>query len=318
MDAGRRVEVATDKSHIKAIAIVCATMEKNTEVLSFKDQEKEKEQERPWCDLPLDLLSLIISNLFAGDCSAFNMVCKSWRPITPAIRPLPPPIGSPHCQSPCLLFFQRSSHKCKLFHPLYNDFYHMELPEILDAKMRFSKYGWLLMSREDLSVFFFNLSTKVTIELPKMPSPFGFATMCFTSPPTSLDCAVVGFNGIGIIEISIIRRGEDSWTTHEFSKTREEFYFSDCNPVFHKRMFYCLGVNGNVGIFDPRDDARRRWTIPVKCLTHCGPDLPDKLGLPKQSFLVKIGGVISAVFVAHEERQEASSEERKIQVCMNV
>ena len=71
------------------------------------------------------------------------------------------------------------------------------------------------MSRKDCSIFFFHPFNKIKIELPRYPKEGAFQTMCFSSPPDSIDCFVFGitFNGA---KFGIIRCGEAYWTIREF------------------------------------------------------------------------------------------------------
>ncbi|KAG8379118.1 hypothetical protein BUALT_Bualt07G0054800 [Buddleja alternifolia] len=112
-----------------------------------------------WSDLPMELLSLILSRLLLmRDRHAFKA---------------------------------GSNHSWKLFHSVYNDFYYLDFPELIEAEIRFSKYGWLLMSRGNM-LFFFNPFTKVKMELPPAISPF--VSVSFSLPPTSKDCLVFGIH----------------------------------------------------------------------------------------------------------------------------
>ena len=122
-------------------------------------------------------------------------------------------MDSPHSQSPCLISLD--NHTCKLFHPIQNDTYQMHIPELQGASIRFSKYGWLLLSRKDCSIFFFHPFNRIKIELPRYPQEDAFQTMCFSSPPDSIDCFVFGitFNGA---KFGVIRCGEAYWTIREF------------------------------------------------------------------------------------------------------
>ncbi|PIN00433.1 hypothetical protein CDL12_27062 [Handroanthus impetiginosus] len=145
------------------------------------------EANRSWADFPQELLSLILSRLYFRDRYNFKLVCKSWNLVCPVPPSLPPAINSPEFDSPCLIISQRSSRSWKLFHSLRNDFYYMDFPELVDPEILYSNYGWLLMSKYKLMIFFFNHFTKEKIELPPVPAPFS-SSVCLTSPPTSSDC----------------------------------------------------------------------------------------------------------------------------------
>ena len=189
----------------------------NTEpqrICSIKqDQEKGEGQNGSWPELPQDVLCLVSAHLFIWDLLAFRAICKSWQSITPINRPLLPLMDSPHSQSPCLISL--NNHTCKFFHPIQNDTYQMHIPELQGASIRFSKYGWLLLSRKDCSIFFFHPFNRIKIEIPRYPKEDAFQTMCFSSPPDSIDCFVFGITFDGA-KFGIIRRGEAYWTIHKF------------------------------------------------------------------------------------------------------
>ncbi|THF94699.1 hypothetical protein TEA_015561 [Camellia sinensis var. sinensis] len=105
-----------------------------------------------WSDLPPELLSMILSNLFLGDSSNFSATCRSWQSIT---TPFPPPTNSALSKLPYLMILNGGDDGCKFFQQLRNETYHDKLSNIIisndqlkDAKIRVSTYGWLLMSGE--------------------------------------------------------------------------------------------------------------------------------------------------------------------------
>ncbi|EOY10057.1 Uncharacterized protein TCM_025442 [Theobroma cacao] len=124
--------------------------------------------------LPPELLSLISSNLYAGDNALFRAICKTWRSITIA-PPLPLPLPSPfdHADSPFPWLFhipKSNTGRGKFFHPIYNYTWEMDLPaQLVGAVIRFSKYGWLLMARDMVHPFLFHPLSKVIVDLPELP-----------------------------------------------------------------------------------------------------------------------------------------------------
>ncbi|KAK6115078.1 hypothetical protein DH2020_007347 [Rehmannia glutinosa] len=91
-----------------------------------------------WADLPDDLLNVILSKVFAKDRQSFGLVCRSWNTVA---------ASSPYRYSPCLMYYHRSMHKWRFYQ--YNSFFCMDFPELENAEIRCSNYGWLLMSRYD-------------------------------------------------------------------------------------------------------------------------------------------------------------------------
>ncbi|OVA04482.1 Protein of unknown function DUF295 [Macleaya cordata] len=80
----------------------------------------------------------------------------------------------------------------------------MSLSEMLvGATIRFSKGGWLLMSKGRKTLFFYNPFTKAAIQLPDLPEIYSFTGIAFSSLPTSSDCVVFGIAQDDWFEISI-------------------------------------------------------------------------------------------------------------------
>ncbi|XP_058186700.1 F-box/kelch-repeat protein At1g57790-like isoform X2 [Rhododendron vialii] len=185
--------------------------------------------------------------------------------------------------------FGNDSTRCKFFHPLYKDSYSMYIPELFGAIPRFSKGGWLLMSRGKYSVFFFNPFTKALINLPALPDMYDFGGITFTSSPTLSDCKVFGISVKfeEYFSISTICRGEESWHVLR-GENNLPFFLSHCNPVFHHGEFYCLGRHGNLGVFNPGED----WRILDK--PHRQP-LDDPIVSHERNFLVECNGELLSV-----------------------
>jgi hypothetical protein len=220
-----------------------------------KEEKEKKEVDSRWSELPDELLCLVSSHLLAGDFTTFSAVCKSWRSSTSLSRRKVTPlalIDSPHSLHPCLMSVDY--HKCRFYHPTYLGADHADISQLLGARIRFSKYGWLLLTRDiDGSIFFFDPFTRVKVELPTFfDSPHLILSICFSSPPTSSDCFVIV---LGFPEFHIIKRGEKSWTFHDTRSVGRAFVPSTCNPILYRGLCYCLeNLTANVAVFDPNGD----------------------------------------------------------------
>ncbi|KAF8395790.1 hypothetical protein HHK36_019741 [Tetracentron sinense] len=89
------------------------------------------------------------------------------------------------------------------------------------------------------------------------------------------------------IEIGVRRRGDKSWTVFNLDSNLH-FLTSFNNPVFYNGSFYCLGQDGNLGVFDPNEGEFNILPNPQKpCISA------------RQNFLVECNGDLLSVFVGH-------------------
>ncbi|KAH7867208.1 hypothetical protein Vadar_030447 [Vaccinium darrowii] len=245
---------------------------------------------RDWSTLPTDLLRLICSHLLPDDFHRFHCVCKTWKLIPPL--PVPCPSQCPIPQSQWLMFYHGFNRKeLNFFHPLYKDTYRMDIPELSGAFLRYSKDGWLLMSRGNRSVFFFNPFSKEKIDLPDLPHHYYFTSISFSSAPTSLDCMVFAINAcFDDLYFSVISRGQEQWTWCRTTGKRV-FYQSQTSPVFYNELVYCLGEDGTLGVFNPKDFSWKDLKRPVNPYSSVD-----------ESYLMECDGKLLAVFVGKRGR----------------
>ncbi|KAM7473662.1 hypothetical protein LguiB_020905 [Lonicera macranthoides] len=226
-------------------------------------------------NLPVDVLRLIGSRLLARDRIFSRSVCRNWRsaiPVVPSPVPLTKSLMSfaTMTRFPLLMYYGCEGSFYSFYHPVYNTTY--VSPKIANAKIRFSKDGWLLMSQGQKEIFFFNPIINKQIDLPNvLDYSYNFTTISFSSLPTSADCTVFGVRHSSSTSISFnfIRRGEDTWTECTV-KSSIEFIGSLNNPVFHNGLFYYLDRKGILGTFDPtQEGGEDGWTVLEKPKQPC-------------------------------------------------
>nr|GEW42353.1 hypothetical protein [Tanacetum cinerariifolium] len=98
---------------------------------------------------------------------------------------------------------------CKRY-PFLGDKYFKQTPhELIGFQIYCSRYGWLLMYKIDGPLVFYNPFTNDIRELPAVGYLQNF---CFSAPPTSSDCMVVGLTSKGESHLRIhFVAGEPSW-----------------------------------------------------------------------------------------------------------
>jgi hypothetical protein len=80
-----------------------------------------------------------------------------------------------------------------------------------------------------------------------------FDGISFSSVPKSPDSIVFAIHKYpwqGSIDVMLWRAGDKCWTKEELP-CDIPFFMMRSNPVFFDNEFYCLGVHGNLGVFNP-------------------------------------------------------------------
>ncbi|CAA7018296.1 unnamed protein product [Microthlaspi erraticum] len=188
-------------------------------------------------DLPSSLLEVIMSLLVFKDNIRASVACKSWLEAALSVR-----VVEKH---PWLLCFQTyDSNLFELRDPLQWKPYTLELPEIADSTVRYSRDGWLLMQRyssED-EMFFFNPFTRELITLPKFE--LAFRQISFSFAPTSDSCVVVALSfSNDHVTISSCHPGAAEWISNDFP-TKDQMF---TNLVYLNERFYCINCYNRTG-----------------------------------------------------------------------
>ncbi|KAF8376665.1 hypothetical protein HHK36_031667 [Tetracentron sinense] len=244
--------------------------------------------ERHWSDLPHEILASIAQRLRLVDYLSFRGACREFRLVAPSIKWRTDSIGlETESLFPWLMFFKKDNGTCNFIDPWHNDTYCMNISELLlGAVIRFSKDGWLLMSRGKYFIFFFNPFTRAMIHLPDLcEEGFEFISICFSSLPTSSDCVVFG---IGYGAIFLICKGDENWSRLGIDSKVFSPYAN--NPVFYNEGFYCLSKKGDIGVFEIKNEYVT-WTVLDKPERPCTSIY--------QTFLAECDGELLSVFMGH-------------------
>ncbi|KAJ7977180.1 F-box protein [Quillaja saponaria] len=194
------------------------------------DNSRETKKSGGWCNLPLELLMLIMAQLSFLDRIYVPAVCKNWSRVDvrkiPKLKEKFPSIFMYNWKTlksnitskiEYKLDFSSSFHK-QIFTinldateskevstiPLVNS-NKMLIEEFVQARPLASKYGWLLfayyLENEDSKrYFFFNPITKETIKLPFKVDGYRTMVATFTSSPLSPECKVFAIHEYDIAD----------------------------------------------------------------------------------------------------------------------
>lgn len=205
--------------------------------------------------------------------------------------------------SPWLVSSEYDSTVFNFVNPLHNnEKYLVSIPEMFRGfRISFSKGGWFLLSKR-LELFLHNPFTRFSIKLPDLPDDngLGYSGISFSSLPTSSDCMVFAFNKKMNENVSncFIKRGEEHWRCGYFdgtylapNKKLIEFETGANNPVFYNGAFYCLDLNGTLGV-STQENGVNSWEVLAT--------LPQpNCGFIYESYLVECEGKLMCVLLGH-------------------
>ncbi|KAJ3705593.1 hypothetical protein LUZ61_009298 [Rhynchospora tenuis] len=211
---------------------------------------------RPWNNLPLDLVELLLPHLSLVDALRLFTVCKKWNLTSNLIQKVK--------TWPWFMYLGKMDGMCKLIDPLSGKEYttRVGFPSfVFPTQMLFSKDGWVIILDAANAMFLVNPLNQDIIELPCLEEyDASFCGITFTSVPTSSDCVVLRF---------CINRRHDTINFYKWCSGDEEWTIiydeespfhtaANTNPVFLHGELYCLAENGELGVFNP---VKKTWRI---------------------------------------------------------
>ncbi|KAJ3683286.1 hypothetical protein LUZ60_013513 [Juncus effusus] len=261
-----------------------------------KEEENPSDISRQWADIPRDLLELLLSKLSLVDCIYIPTVCKAWSTVPNHLH------EAKVC--PWLMYYPQDATQCRFIDPLYGKEYCMDLKSLgFDSDkitLHFSKDGWVLLScgsGRNMSISMTNLFTRKTIKLPPcflFGQSYGLS---FSSIPTSPDFIVYGINFFALFTW---RPGDECWSRLSFSINPGDFHFAYNNPVFFRGEVYCLGMTGNLAVFDVESKECKVLDSPELILS----EVPDRY--EENCYLMEFEGELISVFSENEGGKESS------------
>ncbi|OIT21059.1 hypothetical protein A4A49_37833 [Nicotiana attenuata] len=220
------------------------------------------------CDhLTLDLQREISRHLLSQDAYLymnFRLVCKLWRSVAPPLRwkVVDQPTRSSDQDSMWLLTLNQKDGLCTFYNPFRNLTCYMSNNDLVGFEIRYSKDGWLLVSRGPRSLFLLEPSSKQIIHLPERTDDYFCDAMSFSASPSNSSAWVIF--GIACLDshrvrISYLRAGDDNWTSMRMDNEVPFIVFS--SPVYFGEKFCVVGRHGDVGAFGFLEDGNPYWVI---------------------------------------------------------
>ncbi|XP_020250760.1 F-box/kelch-repeat protein At1g57790-like isoform X2 [Asparagus officinalis] len=239
-------------------------------------------EDRPWSDLPSELLQVILSRLPLPYHPSFSAVCKSWRDVT--FRVYPADI------SPLLVYFKRwGDGILHCYSPSLNKSFRVSSPlDLSECELYSSKDGWLVLYREH-EVILANPVASLMRNFPGLPFLNSFSGIAFSGRPPH-KCTIFAIDSMftSSVEISIWRPSRGWVSNIRYGNDYPFVAAPYSSPAVHNGRFYCLGVEGNLGVFNPK---RATWKVLAS---------PKSFAYkPEESYLVESKGKLLAVHVGN-------------------
>ncbi|MFS7908673.1 hypothetical protein Hanom_Chr01g00085911 [Helianthus anomalus] len=254
---------------------------------STRIEAREENMEPCLLNFPFDVLKVIMEFCVGVEYLNFRATCKKCQSAAPVIQWSKG--GRLHTYSlvsPWLMVLDKELGVISFIDPMFGDKYFIKTPRELigDLRIYCSMYGWLLIRRHEGPLTFFNPFTSDIRELPFAPY---LDSYCFSAPPTSSDCMVVGFTTRGKWPVYIHFVGrEPSWRRFHLNfgvDGLRSFHFA----TLYRRNLYALYNNGGLGFIDT-DNPDFTWCE--------GPR--SSCTSPKQNFLMKCDEQLLLVVVS--------------------
>ncbi|KAK9065630.1 hypothetical protein SSX86_015031 [Deinandra increscens subsp. villosa] len=217
-------------------------------------------------DIPIHILEIIMEHCIGIEYMRFRATCKYCRLAAPSIQwnneATLRRLHTYSLVSPLLMVLDNYRGIITFIDPICGERYFITIPQELkgDYQIYCSRFGWLLMYKIEggPEIALFNPFTSDIRKLPRVPFLQSF---CFSAPPTSSDCMVVGFTRFGPrhIFICFVSR-EPTWFYFRLNFGGDDPY-SYHFPTFNGRDVYALYNNKGVHSFRDMTETDYSWDI---------------------------------------------------------
>ncbi|GKC91430.1 hypothetical protein Tco_1152079, partial [Tanacetum coccineum] len=236
-------------------------MQSNNPILleSSKDNGVEL-HESHLLNMPFNILEIIIENCVGVEYLNFRAACKQCHLAAPLIKWSNETslrrLQMYSVVSPWLMVVNQKRGIITFTDPMLGESYYMENFDvsILEDVLCCSRFGWLLFVNVDSQrLVFFNPFTNELRNLSKVQQ--SLQSLCFSEPPTSADCMVVGFTTSGWdAHIHFVNR-EPTWHILYLGPHPHTIYFS----TFYGRDLYTLSKEGELIVFNDLGKEDYSW-----------------------------------------------------------
>ncbi|PWA41623.1 hypothetical protein CTI12_AA552520 [Artemisia annua] len=226
-----------------------------------------KSNESYMLNLPFDMLVMIMDRCIGVEYMNFRLTCKrchlaarviKWRDQAEIKR-----LQNYSLISPWLMVVDQNRGVITFTDPIFgNNYFINSHVSIYGGRICCSGYGWLLFYSTDFyQLVFFNPFTNNLIKLPQ--TECDLRNLCFSAPPISPNCIVVGFEARNYSTIYIHNvGGEPSWLTLDLVDD-SYFIYSLSFPTFSGGDLYALCDHRKLCVFKNLGKKDCLWKLVV-------------------------------------------------------
>ncbi|KAK9058796.1 hypothetical protein SSX86_023639 [Deinandra increscens subsp. villosa] len=218
----------------------------------------EENTESRLLNIPFDVLKTIIEFCVGVEYLNFRVACKQCHLAAPNVKwSKGGRLQTYSLNSPWLMVLHKDRGVISFTDPVFGDKYFIKTPRELvngDLEIHCCMYGWALIKRHLGSLMFFNPFTGDIRELPYTPY---LDTYCFSAPPTSSDCMVVGFTRhlVWHVYVHFVGR-ETSWRRFRLNfggggGDLHSFHFA----TIYRQNLYALYNNGGLDFIETDNEG---------------------------------------------------------------
>nr|GEZ38300.1 cation/H+ exchanger, cation/H+ exchanger, CPA1 family [Tanacetum cinerariifolium] len=264
-------------------------------------------------NLPFDILEMIMEHCVGVEYMNFRATCKHCHLAAPLIhwgnKTSLGRLQAYSLLSPWLMVVDKNQGNVTFTDPMTGDNYFKKNLQALndDLSIRCSRFGWLLLeSIEYEGLVFFNPLTCDLRKLPEVEADDNLESLCFSAPPTSPDCMVVGFSTSDYWHVFIhFVAQEPSWRRLSVGVVP---YSISC-PTFFGQDLYALRNKGELIAFKDLGQADNSCTLvdakdPRSCCKSSGEYFLVKCDQDLLLINVSMFGETIEVYKRNDSKQE--------------
>ncbi|XP_076926129.1 F-box/kelch-repeat protein At1g57790-like [Bidens hawaiensis] len=219
-------------------------------------------------NIPIHILEMIMELCIGIEYMMFRATCKRCYLAAPLIqwssKTTLKRLQMYSLVSPWLMVFDNYRGVITFIDPVCGDVYFMKTPQELKDNYQIycSRYGWLLIYKieDGTQLAFFNPFTSNIRKLPEIPYLESF---CFSAPPTSPDCMVVGFTTHGPWHVFIHFVSHDSTWRRFLLNFGDDDPYSYHFPTFYGQDVYALCNYKGVHVFRDMSEVGRSLELVI-------------------------------------------------------